>query len=810
MAGRRKLIRASKRKIWFGSPRLNRGEVEGISLCSPLSARQTGNNLRMIIVYVLMCISSTFSFAAEDLPTSEDVNNLSIKAGQLYNAFLDQTGELRLKYDFCNGQLNDSDRQTLSRLARQTTDALADIEAKQDKLKARIEQYDGADWEKRYGSTGLWRKIIADLYETCLSEGETGIYYARTASLTGLTADKQQRQVLLEKILEKLKSLEERGKSARLQFSKAKVMASLCEYDSQYLPPAKNEFENLLQNPQLDRINILRIELDSIRLLGENEPGRLDSLEKKIIQSDSNEISLILSLVRAQRKLNRQQDFQKTIKKWPQIESVVGSLLLYELGTYELDGKFDRQALQKATAFEACLAVKSAQAQGPEKYKTLLDALTKIDKFHTPLILYAAAAAWADEKPDKAIDLLISAASLHKAEPSDNLEIEPEQIARQAVALACQKYSRNLLDCDHILKTYDDYQIIAGGIKDKQLTYNYIHVLERCGRQEKADSLLKELAETGKGYWSKRAALDLIEKAIEQNKKQNLPLPEQLLVRIADFIEQCGGNEQNTSLESEALSIYCRTLLEQNKKERLQEVAAVLTEDRLNNDPNLNCFKAIAFCRLERPGSSADYFLRAWKSPGCQIVPEVMELLSTAIEQIDQLQEEDKFPETAENCKKLALNCCRCLEGSQKKPAELLLAEISIFAANGNKDNLAEVEKLLNELNANDGVSEPDLIRCRARLLTGQGKFEQAAKLWEQLSKIYKNEYSNNISTSRHWWQAKYYELFCCFQSAQTDKKQILHTIEVLENTHRQIPDFWAEKLARLKKICIEQQKDSG
>jgi len=796
MAGRRKLIRAFKRKI--------------ISFGSPLSARQTGNTLRMIIVYVLMCISSTFSFAAEDLPTSEDVNNLSIKAGQLYNAFLDQTGELRLKYDFCNGQLNDSDRQTLYRLALRTTEAFADIEAKQDKLKARIEQYDGADWEKRYGSTGLWRKIVADLYETCLSEGETGIYYALTASLTGQTADKQQRQLLLEKILEKLESLEERGKSARMQFLKAKVLASLCEYDLQYLQPAKNEFENLLQNPQLDRINILRIELDSIRLPGENEPGKLDSLEKKIIQSDSNEISLILSLVRAQRRLNRQQDFQKTIKRWPQIEIVVGSLLLYELGTYERDGKYDEQALQKATVFEACLAAKSAQAQGPEKHKTLLDALTKIDKFRTPLILYAAAAAWADEKPDKAIDLLISAASLHKAEPSENLEIEPEQIARQAVALACQKYSRNLLDCDHILKTFDDYQIIAGGIKDEQLTYNYIHVLERCGRQEKADSLLKELAETGKGYWSKRATLDLIEKAIEQSKKQNSPVPEQLLVRIADFIEQCGGNEQNTSLESEALSIYCRTLLEQNEKERLQEVAAVLTEDRLNNDPNLNFFKAIALCRLERPGSSADYFLRAWKSPGCQIVPEVMELLSTAIEQIDQLQEEDKFPETAENCKKLALKCCRCLEGSQKKPAELYLAEISIFAANANTDKLAEAEKLLNELNANDSVSEPDLIRCRARLLTGQGKFEQAAKLWEQLSKIYQNEYSNNISTSRHWWQAKYYELFCCFQSAQTDKKQVLHTIEVLENTHRQIPDFWAEKLARLKKICIEQQKDSG
>ncbi|MHC4214744.1 MAG: hypothetical protein ACYSWP_15380, partial [Planctomycetota bacterium] len=52
------------------------------------------------------------------------------------------------------------------------------------------------------------------------------------------------------------------------------------------------------------------------------------------------------------------------------------------------------------------------------------------------------------------------------------------------------------------------------------------------------------------------------------------------------------------------------------------------------------------------------------------------------------------------------------------------------------------------------------------------------------------------------WWRAKFYELKCRSKQPNTSKARIVHTIDVLENTIRDIPDMWAKKLTLLHRQC--------
>ena len=176
-----------------------------------------------------------------------------------------------------------------------------------------------------------------------------------------------------------------------------------------------------------------------------------------------------------------------------------------------------------------------------------------------------------------------------------------------------------------------------------------------------------------------------------------------------------------------------------------------------------------------------------------------MELLSEVVDTIDRFQKSDLS--FMLNCKQLAQFCYDCLEGQQRWQAGLFLAETSIFAAAKEKDTLLALEKLLSNL-ANDDVGDVDLLRCRARLLTENGKYKEAAGLWAQIAEIRKSELPEASRRSWKWWRAKFYELYCWSKCPQTKKEEVLHTIEVLENTFTNVPPLWAEKLGYLKKQC--------
>ena len=73
--------------------------------------------------------------------------------------------------------------------------------------------------------------------------------------------------------------------------------------------------------------------------------------------------------------------------------------------------------------FEAELAAQAAWENETGDHKILLDYLSGNEKFQTPLILYVAAAAFAETSPAKAVELLVKASNLQQQQKNDKLNI---------------------------------------------------------------------------------------------------------------------------------------------------------------------------------------------------------------------------------------------------------------------------------------------------------------------------------------------------------------------------------------------------
>ena len=645
--------------------------------------------------------------SADVLPTAEDINSLSRRANLAAAAFAADSFELRMKYEYGGAFLKQEDEENLRKIAQKASGNLGAIAENQKHLKQQIEDYQGDDWDSRYGSTGLWRKLSTDLYKTRLSKCQIGFYLA-------LASDQPKRDTRLHNVLTEIDSLNLPRLPAKSQLLKAKTLAILGRTSPTYKPPAKREFDALMERSDMAHSTVFTIAMERIKLLGEPQPGRLEQMTKNIAQSScADDFELILSLAFLQRRYDSEA-FEKTVQLFPQTEDFIGSLILSDISSSKT---------RDISVFEAELAVQTAWKNKAQNHKIVLSHLVEIEKFQTPLILYVTAVALADSSPARAVNLLKKASSLQQLQKSDRLNIEPDKIADQAARLAYNLFVEDLNNCPLAIEAFENYITIAQQKIDEELGYLYSTILNNCGRPGKATELLEKIADTPTHSWRSRAKLELITGTIRQKQYENPQHKIRLALQFSDLITD-------------------------------------------NND--------------------------------CQYADEAMVLLGEIIDQIETCQKEtEQFSAIIQACKKLARFCCGCLEGPQYRQGSLYLAEVSVFAADKDSEKLSEVEKLLSNL-AEDG-NDVDLVRCRARLLIGQGEFEEAGRLWSQICQVRKNETASATRRSWKWWRAKYYQLYCWAECAGTQNKDVLHTIEVLENSFTNIPPLWAEKFGFLK-----------
>ena len=727
----------------------------------------------------------------DTLPTVESINSLAEKAKIISDKFMQEGFEQRGRYEYRGKFLNPADREKLHALAREAGAKLREIEQKQNEFKQVIEDYQGDDWDLRYGVTGLWRRLAGDAYVTGLSRCEIDFY-------AGLSAAQARQNEILSETAGRIDLLNRSYDSAYSHLLKARVFTLRARTEPEYKASAKKELDLVNARSDVKGPKALRAAIERMKLFGEEEPGRLRELTERVVRSSCNDdFELILSLGSLQRRLNQPVVLEMIFRFCPQAEDFFGSMILSEISAAVETAQSAEQILNEISVHEAELAAWAAWKAGAQEHRVLLNRLYEEKRFQTPLIMYVVGSAIAESEPARAVGLLTEAGRLQQHKTA-GAKVDAERMAEQAAQLAYNLLLEGSRHCTLVLKAFENYRKIAKGRTDEEIEYLYAVALNDCGQGAKAKQLLERIAERPGGKRRNRARLDMI----RRTQRENLPegKHDKTLANLRDLIADCDGQRgDDRQVRTEALELYCQLLFESKDKDAPQKIMDVLTGAETELTAELNLFKSRALQQLGRLDESVDFLLVAASDKQCEHCEEVMEVLSQIVDEIE------RFAEGAagfmENCGKSARICYGCLEGPGKRRAGLFLAEISLFSATKRQKRLSELEELVDNISS-DGIGEEvELLRCRARLFGKQDRFAEAAQLWARIAQVRANEQAGAEKRSWKWWRARFYELYYWSKGAQT-KRDVVHAIEVLENSFSDIPRLWAEKLGSLKHWC--------
>jgi len=746
---------------------------------------------------ISLCVFAPLLFLpklAEAASIADDVNNLAETAKSTADSFLQESFDLRLKYQYNGCSLNELDRQNLYNLATKASDELRTIAKVQQSLKNKIETYQGTDWDDKYGKTGLWRKLALDLSVTTLYNCSTDFYRA-------ISAEPDEKNKILLDILTAIDPLDKALRCPDAELLKAKTTAQLARTELAYKPSAIYQLNSIAADRDIPEPIRFRAAIEKTNFLGSTEDDDAGKLLNELdTGSCRDDLELVLTLAFFQ----QQKDpaaFEKIVQKWPQTQDHLAPIILDNV----LNKLVNEQDITGISTFDVELAVLAAWKNNAQNYTQLLDKLASVKKFQTSLVLYVTGLAFTETAPAKSINLLTQASKLQQSHKSSRLDIEPEKIAEQAAKLAYNLFLSDTSACPVAVEAFQNYSVIAADKADIQLQYLYTLILNQCDQPQQAMVLLKKIAsgsEPGPAeIWRKRATLDLILQTLSQTVAHDAAR-KSTIEQLACLIDDCPSDDNEfAQLRTEAVTIYCQLLLENNNTASAQKILDTLGYSQ-PLQPALALLKSKALLQLDKLSESAQALLDINDPNYTAFYNHTMELLEQIVEKIDLLRAQEKnFQQTIQACEKLSHLCYARLRDAQKYQAGFYLAEITIFSDENHQEKISQAAKLLSDLEKNNSQN-PSLVRCRARLLAEQGKFEQAAGLWAKIAK-------NLESDSGRWWQAKFFELDCAAKAKKISIKDIAHSIEVLQASSHSIPDFWAEKLELLRRQCTADTNNS-
>jgi len=728
------------------------------------------------------------------LPSGDDISAKAEAAQQRLEKFMRESVEPRLAYEYKEHFFDEKDAADLASLARAASSDLQGIYRAQERMRKRIEDYEGDDWDRLYGATGEWRKVCTDGQGTRLMKAQVDYYIA-------LTAKSQQRRQILRDVISVCKLSEPVFGRAAVELLKARAMALMARSDRALEEKARAELRSILSAQNLPDEARFAAALEKLKLEQNPDIRQIDALAKRVRRSkcaDNFELNLKLAFFAL--RFGKAGFLKDVITKWPEAGDFAGRVILPEI-VERLDGRTVGRLGGGETAdisiFEAELAAGAARQKGIEKYREPLVKLCRTERFQTPLLLYVTAQACAGSEPAAALEYYRRSAMAQQKQKNDKFELDAVQIAEQGALLGHKLYYEEPAHRHIVRRMINYYCEIAGDRVDETIQYLYTRLLSGGGRTGEAIELLRKIAEKT-GRFSSQAKLDLIVHSLK-NGSEDSELRYELTKKLKNLIDSVDStSKQDRGVKAEATRLYCQLILENDDDASAQEVLVLLEETQGEDIQRSVILRAAALEKLGRLPEAVRQLLAAAEPNGCESAEQGMEVLSAVLAgPIDQLAEKmTDFDVYIQNCDRLGQHCLKCAQPEQWPLAGLICAEFTVLTAGDDKEKIAEAEKILTKLEHKGFDNDIDWLRCKARLLQAKGEFAAAAAAWGRIRAA--NKTALQVQ-SRQWWRAKFYEIQCWSKLADTSETDVAHAIEVLEYTCGDIPEFWAVKLEALK-----------
>ena len=727
------------------------------------------NKRYLVHLFFLLCVFC-FPVCGAALPSAVDINALSKKALHISSEFKTQSADIRLRHEYTGKFVSEDDREKMSTLAAEAINKLRAIRISQQRSRRVIEDYEGSDWDRRFGENLLWRKLCTDIDLTQWLECNVKYYLA-------LSQKDSQRAATADQIIRSCQTENNAGNTDR-RLLRAKTFAMMAAANKDYHQIAENEIE-LIFAGSLNNRNYVEAAMLKIALADKKDAKKFWRGHRAMMQKkckDDPELNFRLGLCGlGQGDKDVMADLIASNSQWRQL---FGKVVLNSIAENSL------QELKTKTPFEIEAAVMFLRSKGPKGYNVLLERLCSIERFRTAVILYATAESLQGWSDAKAVERFIDSAKMRRKESNASIDLSCDEIALKAAITAYELYNRDADQLDIAEKAVEFYLTISRSDVDEDVEYLYTSLLDEAGKNVRAQAHLERIAD-GSGKYAQQAKLDLIERALKYGTAERAELLNELL----ELIDLTASDKENDNVRVQATGLYCQLRLEDGKQLGAKEVLDLLDRTPSKNQMHQDLLRADALQRLDRPMEAVDILAETLEPDRCQGRQLGAAILARIVE------DADLYAGQMQNCKKLAALCMECCQGQLKEAVELIWAEITIVEGPSSAE-LARTERIVN---AKAPASSIERLRCKARLLAAQGQFDQAMATWRQIATNYKPLNAAAKRRPKQWWRAKYYELWCFARTNSATKPQIRHAVEVIESSLSDIPAYWTEKLSQLK-----------
>ena len=440
-------------------------------------------------------------------PSGGDAVGLREEAYQTIEDFYEQSLSLRLKYDYAGTFVSGEHKSKLLTLGKDADLKLAEVYDKQRHLRADIEAYDGDDWDKLYGVTGLWKSVYANEFETLWLREQVGYYIA-------LALPEQKRLKVADSIIGWCESDKNRFKNAQTKLLKAKASALIGIGSKGYRQQAMKIVEDLANSKDYDEVYFHAVLL-RFDVVGDVNRTLLTEMAERVAQGElSDDFELNVRVAFAGLKIGETKYLDEVISKWPGAEKLIAEIILDSLSHLEKNGKLKDDLLARQSVSETHLALNSVIEKSAGDYIRLLERLDRIEKFRCSLLSYALAQAYVNDEPVLAVEHYIAAATTRNIDKT--LSITKLELAQKGASIAAELYGRDKKYCGIAGRALLFYCRAAGAEADAETAGLYFQMIDACLGKDKAQKQLERLAGS-EGHFADVASFEIARRKIEND-----------------------------------------------------------------------------------------------------------------------------------------------------------------------------------------------------------------------------------------------------------------------------------------------------
>ena len=276
--------------------------------------------------------------------------------------------------------------------------------------------------------------------------------------------------------------------------------------------------------------------------------------------------------------------------------------------------------------------------------------------------------------------------------------------------------------------------------------------------------------------------------------------PQAAIKNFMDAAEKSQDKNTASDLALKAALLACNLYKKDMSQQDMVEETLFKYIDYSGSNINKDVLKFLVFIqRMKDDLIMSATLLCEYADPNdCSLYDISLSTLTQITENIEPLTSQTKVFDNIYSAKSLTQYCLNCAGNELNPQISLMLAELLTYS--NDQNNFIEAEQILQKY----GPDDLNSIRVKALLLTAQNQYQKAIMEWEKIA-------NSDLSAPKddpQWWQSKYYIIYCFSKLNPDSPQKTTHAIEILLNSSENAPDFWKNRLSKLKSTLSKQKLD--